>query len=349
LGLGPRTPAERRTPLKPRTAERSDLLALRTYNRKLIRLAGLTAEIAKLGDERATLRKIVDTAASLVGVESAHLALVDRGERMLFGVASSGRHRPGARGLRVELSKSAAAHEALQTRKPVIVERARQDARVNRRARKILSIGAIVYLPLLSGRQSFGLLILVTRTPHAWSRQEVALARRFADIAAVALENVRLLGRLAATEARFRSLVEHIPAVVYTCEVEPPYKTIYISPQTETMLGYSPEEWLEDGRFFMKLIHPTDLDAHVAHWSAAARTVGFVTSDYRLRDRRGELRWFRDEAVLVRDPAGAPIAWHGVMVEITGLKKMEQDFTRSLPQGSSAARLPSPEPRPSGN
>jgi len=40
-------------------------------------------------------------------------------------------------------------------------------------------------------------------------------------------------------------------------------------------------------------------------------------------DKQGEIRWFRDEAVLVKDPSGAPIAWHGVMVEITGLKKMK--------------------------
>lgn len=344
--MGPCTPAERRTPLKPHATDRRDLRVLRSHNQKLVRLIGLTAEIAKLGDESATLRKIVDTAASLVGVQTAHLALVDRGERMLFGVASSGRHRRAARGLRLELSKSAAAQEALRSRKPVIVARARQDPRVNRQAQSILSIGAVVYLPLLSGRQSFGLLILITRNPHAWSREEVALARRFADIAAIALENVRLLSRLAETETRFRCLVEHIPAIVYTCEVESPYGTIYISPQTETMLGYSPKEWLDDNRFFMKLIHPADIDEHVAQWTAAARTSGFVTSDYRLLDRRGEMRWFRDEAVLVRDPAGEPIAWHGVMVEITGLKRMEQASRRRASRESAGAPPLLPEPNP---
>jgi PAS domain-containing protein len=45
--------------------------------------------------------------------------------------------------------------------------------------------------------------------------------------------------------------------------------------------------------------------------------------EYRMLDKSGEIRWFRDEAVLMKDPSGAPIAWHGVMVEITGLKKMQ--------------------------
>ncbi len=51
---------------------------------------------------------------------------------------------------------------------------------------------------------------------------------------------------------------------------------------------------------------------------------GFSTLEYRLMDQQGEVRWFRDEAVLVRDPAGEPVAWHGVLVEITGLKRMHQ-------------------------
>jgi len=37
---------------------------LRRHNRKLERLCRLTADIARLGNERATLKKIVDTAAT---------------------------------------------------------------------------------------------------------------------------------------------------------------------------------------------------------------------------------------------------------------------------------------------
>src|SRR6266849_2157733 len=92
------------------------LKTLRIHHRKYLRLCSLAAEIAKLGDERATLRKIVNTAASLIGVQSAHIALVDKEERTLYGVASSGRHPPNAPSLRVDLSLSAAARRALKHR-----------------------------------------------------------------------------------------------------------------------------------------------------------------------------------------------------------------------------------------
>ncbi len=324
----------------PRPTSDSSLKTLRIHHRKLLRLCSLAAEIAKLGDERATLRKIVNTAASLIGVQSAHLALVDKQERTLYGVASSGRHPPNAPGLRVDLSRSAAAHEALRRRTPISIDRAADDPRVNSEARKALSIGGVTYLPLLSGSQSFGLLILVTRRPHAWTREELRLAQHFASFASVALENVRLLNRLAETEGRFKSLVEHIPAIVYICDFEPPYQSIYVSPQIETMLGYPSSEWMNDPDFWMKIIHPDDLSRPQGLEDEAVRTTGFISAEYRIRDRFGEVRWMREEAVLVRDPAGAPIGWHGVFIEITGMKKMEQGLPASPQQGG----LPSPRP-----
>jgi len=308
----------------PHTTDRIRSKELRRSYDKLTRLCRLTAEVTKLGSERSTLQKVVDAAAEIVGVRAAHLALVDKYERALYGVVSSGRHPPNAPRIRCQLSHSAAAQAALHGRRVITIKRASDDRRVNTRARDLLSIRGVAYLPLLSGGESFGLLILVTRRPHDWTRAEIDLARHFANVASVALENSRLLARLAETEGRFRSLVEHIPAIIYTCEVEPPYRTLYISPQTKTILGYSCEEWVDDGNFFLKLIHPEDFGTLVERSDAAAAGSGFATSEYRLLDHRGETRWFRDEAVLVRDPAGEAVAWHGVLVEITGIKEMQE-------------------------
>ena len=303
----------------------SRLEQLRLQNEKLERLCRLTADIARLGDERATLKKVVDTAARLISVQGAHIALVDKSEKVLYGVVSSGRHPEDAPRLKLQLSRSAAAQKALTSGRPVAIENAEDDARVNPKAREVMSIRGVAYLPLLSGNESFGLLILITRRPHAWTEGELDLARRFADVASVALENARLMTRLAETEVRFRSLVEHVPAIIYRCDVEPPYRTRYISPQTRDMLGFAPEEWLGDRNgFFMKIVHPDDARSLVDLTREAVRKRGFVTAEYRILDRSGEIRWFRDEAILVRDPSGRPLGWHGVMVEITGMKKLHQ-------------------------
>ncbi len=295
---------------------------LRRHNQQLLRLCRLTADVARLGNERATLKKIIDTAASLLGITGAHIALVDRNEQVLYGVISSGRHPLDAPRLKFQLSQACGAQQALKTCLPVAIGNAEDDARVNPRARELMAIRGIAYLPLLSGKESFGLLILITRRPHEWTPRDLELARHFADLAAVALENSRLMAQLAETELRFRSLVEHIPAIIYVCDVDPPYRTRYISPQAAAMLGYSEEEWTRDRDFFMKILHPDDVGALIQLGEEAIRKQGFATSEYRLLDRQGEVRWFRDETVLVRDPSGNPVGWHGVLVEITGLKRM---------------------------
>src|SRR2546425_596282 len=254
---------------------------LRRYTEKLERLCHLTADVARLGNERSTLKKIVDTAADLVGVQGAHIALVDKDEQQLYGVISSGRHPQGAPRLKFQLSKSAAAQQALKTCRPVAIENAEDDGRVNPRARDLMGIRGVAYMPLLSGKESFGLLILITRRPHGWTPRELDLAKHFADVASVALENSRLMTRLAETEVRFRSLVEHIPAIVYLCDVEPPFRTRYISPQVSSMLGYPPEEWVNDpDGFCLKIVHPEDVGELLNLTAEAARTSGFATAEY---------------------------------------------------------------------
>jgi hypothetical protein len=64
------------------------------------------------------------------------------------------------------------------------------------------------------------------------------------------------------------------------------------------------------------MVHPEDVGALIAEGEKALRGSGFVRHEYRILDRAGNIRWFRDEAMLVRDPAGRPLAWHGVLVEI---------------------------------
>src|SRR3712207_9435730 len=55
-------------------------------------------------------------------------------------------------------------------------------------------------------------------------------------------ERKRAEERLRQAESRYRTLVERMPAVVYIQEIGSPDSALYMSPQTETLTGYSPEE-----------------------------------------------------------------------------------------------------------
>jgi PAS domain S-box-containing protein len=73
-----------------------------------------------------------------------------------------------------------------------------------------------------------------------------------------AAERSEIEKRLGSSEARYRALVEHIPAVTYIDAVDEVSSAVYMSPQVESMLGYAPEEWLVDAGFFLKILHPVD-------------------------------------------------------------------------------------------
>src|SRR4051812_29613702 len=53
-------------------------------------------------------------------------------------------------------------------------------------------------------------------------------------------ERVEALDRLAIAEARYRTLVENVPAVAYVAEWDPHSTLTYVSPQIEGLLGWPP-------------------------------------------------------------------------------------------------------------
>src|SRR5215217_8549253 len=69
---------------------------------------------------------------------------------------------------------------------------------------------------------------------------------------------------LRASEAKYRSLVEHLPAVVYTLANDEQQTTTYFGSQFEALTGLSPDEALEQARLqsWLDFVHPDDR-AHV--------------------------------------------------------------------------------------
>ena len=55
-----------------------------------------------------------------------------------------------------------------------------------------------------------------------------------------------------AAEARYRSLVERLPLIVYEDEPDQFSSAVFISPQTTEMLGYTPADWVAEREMFSK-------------------------------------------------------------------------------------------------
>jgi PAS domain S-box-containing protein len=134
-------------------------------------------------------------------------------------------------------------------------------------------------------------------------------------------ERKRAEERLRQAEERYRTLVEQLPAITYVEDANG--TTEYISPQIEAILGFTPEEWKADRQTWARQLHPDDRE-RVLRENATPYLRGQIFSiDYRIYAKDGRMVWLHNEAVPVLGPDGTPVAWQGVVLDITPQKEAE--------------------------
>jgi PAS domain S-box-containing protein len=155
---------------------------------------------------------------------------------------------------------------------------------------------------------------------------ETAVLVVFRDVT----ERNRMERALAEAEAKYRTLVERIPAIVYFAEFGEPAPWLYVSPQIESILGYTPQEWIADEALWMQQIHPADLERVFADERHSRDTGDPFACEYRMFSRDGRVVWIRDEAEVVPDESGAPAMLRGIMYDVTDRKRVEEALRQSL-------------------
>jgi len=132
-------------------------------------------------------------------------------------------------------------------------------------------------------------------------------------------------------EAKYRTLVEQIPMVTYTAPLDKALGTLYISPQIESILGYSPKEWLADPGLWVKLLHPEDRDRVLveSQRDLLGSNGAVFRSEYRILTRKSEVLWLRDEATAVRNGLDEPEFLQGIMFDVTDQKRFEEQLKSS--------------------
>jgi PAS domain S-box-containing protein len=164
------------------------------------------------------------------------------------------------------------------------------------------------------------------RTPDA---EHVQLVTHATHLAGIAIEHDRAKAELRAAEARYRTLVERLPAITYIAELGAGGPWHYVSPQIETMVGFSPEEWLSDPMNWMNHIYPEDREIVLDAENLFQQTHDLFHAEYRMCARDGRVLWFRDEGVLLEQSEGRGLLMQGVMYDITERKRLEDELRHS--------------------
>lgn len=132
-------------------------------------------------------------------------------------------------------------------------------------------------------------------------------------------ERIKIQTRLQETEARYRGLVESIPAAVYMAEPGSMGAWHFISPRIFTMTGFTPEEWTGNPDLWQSRIHTDDIDMVLEQESAALETGMMPKLEYRFQKKDGSYIWFHDESVAIVE-AGHQLV-QGFLLDITDQKE----------------------------
>ena len=156
-----------------------------------------------------------------------------------------------------------------------------------------------------------------------------------------AIERRKIEKALQKSEAKLKFLLSNAPVTIFTCEVTPPFRATYISPNITATLGYLPEQFLENCNFWKSHIHPDDV-AQVYENLSQLFKKDTLQHEYRFRIADGSYRCMYDELRLTRDETGEPNQIIGFWVDITERKQIEQQlrnneaFTHSILNSLSA-------------
>ena len=137
-------------------------------------------------------------------------------------------------------------------------------------------------------------------------------------------ERLQAEEQLREAEARYRAIVEHVPAAIYVDRPDETMKTVYISPQVEEIMGVSPQRYLDEPDLWLDLMAPQFREEIRASYLAALEDRRSWRGEYQIVTPDGREVWVHDEMAFVTDDDGTPLFLQGVLFDVTERKLAEQ-------------------------
>ncbi|MAT40112.1 MAG: hypothetical protein CL946_10970 [Ectothiorhodospiraceae bacterium] len=145
-------------------------------------------------------------------------------------------------------------------------------------------------------------------------------------------ERLRAEESVTKTQARLRHLLSSSPAIIYSAKPSKQFEVTFVSENITVVLGYSPEEFMVDRKFWFSKIHPEDVERVITELPHVFEK-GALVREYRMLHKDGEYRWMRDDIKMVRNPDGNALEIVGSSIDITERKEAEaklEEYNRTL-------------------
>ncbi len=314
---------------------------LRRLNRALHALSACNQALAQAGSERELLQQICDIIVSLGGYRMAGIAYAEQDEEKTVrpmahaGYGSGYLEQISLRWSDTPAGRGPAGSAIRENRICVIADTANDPQFAPwREAALQRGYAAVIALPLRVAGAAFGVLAIYSEQVGSFESSEVELLTEMANNLAYGItairsqeETRRATAALQEAEAKYRQLVEQVPAISYVAEAGAQGRFLYLSPQVKTILGYRPEDCVADPHFWWSHLNPDDHPTALLEdtWEEGRP----FQVEYRMRRQDGTEVWLRDEAVIVRDPQTGKRLTRGMLIDITERKRADDALRRS--------------------
>ncbi len=134
--------------------------------------------------------------------------------------------------------------------------------------------------------------------------------------------------RLEEEEARYRSLVQQVPAVIYVAALDSASSSVFVSAHVEDILGFTVQEYESDPGLWLRSLHPEDRERVLAELERTRAAQEGFAAEYRMFAKDGRELWISDRATIVVNSAGNPSFLQGLMFDVTDRKRAEQEVRR---------------------
>lgn len=130
------------------------------------------------------------------------------------------------------------------------------------------------------------------------------------------------------SDRRYQTLLESVNAIVWEANAQT-FEFTYVSPQAEGILGYPPAKWYGSGGFWQQHIHPEDREWAIQYCHEKTCQQENHTFEYRMVTADQRVVWLRDHVTVI-SREGKPDKLCGMMIDITGRKKVEKEEQKWL-------------------
>jgi PAS domain S-box-containing protein len=314
---------------------------LRRLNRALRALSACQKALAEAGSERELLRQVCDIIVGVGGYRMAGIAYAEQDEqKTIRPMAHAGYDSGYLDKIALRWSDTpegrGPAGTAIRENRTCLVSDTARDASFEpwRQAALERGYAAILAMPLRVAGAAFGVLAIYADQAGVFEPSEVELLTEIANSLAFGITAVRsqeevkrASAALREAEAKYRQLVEQVPAISYVAEAGALGPFLYVSPQVTTILGYSPEDCLSDPQFWWNHLNAGDQPKALLEdgWEEGRP----FQAEYRMRRQDGREIWIRDEALIYRDPKSGQRLTRGLIIDITERKRADEALRES--------------------